>query len=256
MRELLRFEFRKLRTQKSFYICLAVMLAMLLVSGITTKIILNIPEIASAAEATGDTVPATFSDFLLGFSSASMFSMLTAIFVSIIVCTDYESQIVKNIYARGYSRNNHYFAKLIYAFAATTFMFLFAVIFAAIIGGALFGVGGINGKTFILLVGQYIVCMSGVALSFAIASIMKKLGGTIAVNILFPMIIPLLFELADTALKLKNFKVAEVWVSSFLTSLMNPNEVAGRIVACVLGAIAYAVAFIAVGYVINKKSEV
>lgn len=256
MNSLLKFEFRKLKRQKSFYITLIIMAAMLLITGITYKIILSMPEISEAAATTGETIPLNFSDFVLGFTSASMFSMLTSIFVSIVVCDDYDNQIVKNIYARGYSRKDHYFAKLIYVFAVTSLMFLFAVVFSAVIAGAFFGFEGINGKMFILLGGQYVVCMAGVALSYGVASAIRKLGGTIAVNIIVPMFIPLLLGLADEALKIKDFKITDVWISSFLTSLINPNEVTGRIVACVLGSIAYAVAFIAAGYAVNKKAEI
>lgn len=258
MKDLLRLEFRKLRTQKSFYICLAIMLAMILITGITYKVVLEyMPETANAMETEGgETLPKTFSGFLLSFVSAGMFSMLTAIFVSIVVCDDYDNQIVKNIYSRGYSRENCYFAKLVYVLAVTTFMFLCALIFAAAIGGAFFGFNGVSGKMFILLGGQYVVCMSGVAFSFAIASAIKKLGATIAANIIIPMIVPLLLALADTVLKTDGFKIEELWVSSFLTSLTNIEEVTGRIVACVLGAVAYTAAFIAAGYAVNRKTEI
>ena len=257
MRDLLKFEFRKLRTQKSFYISLAIMLAMILIMGITYKIVLEtMPEVSEAAEATGESIPATFSSFLLGFSSVSMFSMLTAIFTSIVVCGDYDSQIVKNIYARGYSREHHYFAKLLYVFVTTTVMFLFAVIVSCAVGGALFGFEGVTGKIFLLLCGQYVVCMSGVAFSFAFAEIIKILGAAIAVNILAPTIIPLIFELADTALKIKDFKISDVWMSSFLTSLMNLDEVTGRIIVCIVGAIVYAALFIAAGFFASRKTEV
>ena len=258
MKDLLRFEFRKLKRQKAFYICLAIMIVMILITGITYKVVLEyMPETVEAVETEGgEMLPKTFSGFLLGFVSASMFSMLTAIFVSIVVCDDYDNQIVKNIYARGYSRENCYFAKLIYVLAVTTCMFLCSLIFAAAIGGAFFGFNGVSGKMFILLGGQYVVCMSGVAFSFAIASAIRKLGATIAINIIVPMIVPLLLELADTLLKIDGFKIEEIWISSFLTSLTNIEEVTGRIIVCFLGAVAYTAAFIAAGYVVNKKTEI
>lgn len=258
MKDLLRLEFRKLRTQKSFYICLAIMIVMILITGVTYKVVLNyMPETAEAMETEGgEVLPKTFSGFLLGFVSASMFSMLTAIFVSIVVCDDYDNQIVKNIYARGYSRENCYFAKLIYVFAVTTIMFLVALVFAGAIGSAFFGFNGVSGKTFILLGGQYVVCMSGVAFSFAIASAIRKLGATIAANIIIPMIVPLLLGLADTVLKINGFKIEEIWIASFLTSLTNIEEVTGRIIACVLGSVAYTAAFIAAGYAVNGKTEI
>ncbi len=256
MKNLLGFEFRKLKRQKSFYICLTIMLVMILITGVTYKIIINMPEIADAAEATGEAIPVSFSAFLLSFSSASMFSMITAIFTSIVVCDDYESQIVKNIYARGYSRSDHFFAKLIYVFTATTVMFLITVVFTAVFGGALFGFGDLTGKTVLLIAGQYVVSMSGVALSFAVSVAIKKLGASIAVNIIGPSVVSLLFTLADEVVKIKDFKVSDIWTSSFLTSLTNIDVGTGRIIACVLGAIAYTAAFLVAGYAINKKSEV
>ena len=70
------------------------------------------------------------------------------------------------------------------------------------------------------------------------------------------MIVPLLLALADTVLKTDGFKIEELWISSFLTSLTNSEEVTGRIIACVLGAVAYTAAFIAAGYAANRKTEI
>ena len=113
MNNLLKLEFRKLKRQKCFYICLAIMVAMLLITGVTAKIFMD--HAAELAEIAGEPViPTTLPVFLLSFASASMFSMIASIYVSIVVCEDYESQTIKNIYARGYSRSAHYFSKLIY----------------------------------------------------------------------------------------------------------------------------------------------
>lgn len=255
MNNLLKFEFRKLKRQKSFYICLIIMAVMLFITGITYKVLMD--HAAELAEITGESlIPTTFPMFLLSFASASMFSMISSIYVSIATCEDYESRIIKNIYGRGYSRTAHYFSKLIYIAVATTIMFLIVVALAVGVGGAFFGFEGLNGRVFTLVLGQYVVCMSGVALSFAIATLIKKLGGTIAANILVPMILPLLLELADTALESESFKFADLWIDSFLTSLTNTEVGTGRMTACILGAMAYGVVFIVAGYFANKKTEV
>ena len=255
MKNLLKLEFRKLKRQKSFYICLAIMAGMLFIMGATAKVLMEYAE-QIAEMPGGEVMPTTFSSFLLGFESASSFSMLSAIFVSIVVCDDYESHTVKNIIARGYSRTAHYFSKLIYVFTATTIMFVIVVFLAGVIGGLFLGFGELSGETILLIAGQYVVCMSGVALVFFIASSIKKLGASIAANIIVPIVIPLLLELADTALKSESFKFADVWIDSFLRSLTVSDVSAGRILACVLGSIAYGVAFILAGYFVNKKSEV
>ena len=254
MRNLLKFEFRKLRSQKSFYISLVIMAAMILITGISYKILLQHSD--AIEEVAGQMLPKSSTAFLLLFVSASMFSMLGAIFTSITVCDDYESQIVKNIFARGYPRKDYYFAKLIYVFVATTLMFLFALAVSAVAGIAFFGFESASGKIVILLLGQYAVCMAGVAMSFAISSAIKKLSGAIAANIIVPIVIPLVLQLGDSLLKIKDFKIESVWTDSFLTSLMNADVSTSRIFACILGAVAYAAAFIAAGFAATKRAEV
>ena len=231
------------------------MAALILISGASYMILL---EHADAIEeiAGGTAIPKSSAAFLLLFVSASMFPMLSSVFTSIAVCDDYESRIVKNIFARGYSRTSHYFAKLIYVFTVSTVMFLFALAISAAAGIAFFGFEKLSGKLFVLLFGQYVVCMSGVAMSFAVAAAIKKLGGAIAVNIIVPIVIPLLLQLVDSVLELKNFRIESVWTDSFLTSLTDTEVSTGRVIACVLGAIAYTVAFIAAGYAASRKTEV
>ena len=256
MKDLLRLEFRKLKRSKSFYIILAIMAAMLLITGISYKILANYA--AEIGEISGGEtiIPQTFQAFLLTFASASNFSMLTAIFVSIIVCDDYDNHIVKNIFSRGYSRPNFYFAKLVYVFITTSIMFLCMVVLALAFGGAVFGFEGIEGRVFLLIGGQYVVCMAGVALCYFIAMAVKKLGGTIALNIIVPTFVPLLLGLADTALKIKNFKIADIWCDSFLKSLTDTGVGTGRLIACFIGSIIYIAVFIFAGYAVSRKTEV
>lgn len=256
MKDLLRLEFRKLKTQKAFYICLAIMLAMILISGVTYKILAAHADAIAEITEGEQVLPLTGGDFMLGFLSASSFSLITSIFVSIVVCGDYESQVVKNIYARGYSRENFYFAKLIYVFTVTTVMFLSAFAVSAAFGIAFFGTDGIQGKSFLLIAMQYLACMAEVALYFALSSMLKKLGASIAVCIFAPMIVSLLLGLADTALKIKDFKVASVWISSFTSDLINPAVGTGRIVACAVLSVVYIVLFIGAGFAVNRKTEV
>ena len=255
MKNLLRFEFRKLRRQKSFYISLIIMAAMILIAGISYMILLKYADTLEEM-AGGKLLPKSSVAFLLTFVSTSMFSMLSAIFASITVCDDYESQIVKNIFARGYSRTDHYFAKLIYVFTTTTVMFLFALVVSAVAGVAFFGVEDITGRAVILLLGQYVVSMSGVAMSFAIAAAIKKLGAAIAANIVVPIVIPLILQLGDSILALKDFKIQSIWADSFLTSLTDISVGTGRIVACILGSVAYVAVFVFAGYAASRKTEV
>lgn len=254
MKPLLQLEFRKLKRQKSFYIIFAIMAVMLLIAGASYKILANYAK--EIGEISGETLPQTFQAFILSFVSASNFSMLTAIFVSIIVCDDYDNHIVKNIFSRGYSRTSFYFAKLVYVFITTSIMFFGMAVLALIFGGVLFGFEGLSERVILLIIGQYVVSMSGVALCFFIAMAVKKLGGTIALNIIVPMFVPLLLGLADTAFKLSEFKFTDVWSDSFLKSLSDINVGTGRLVACILGSLVYIAVFVFAGYAASKKTEV
>ena len=128
MIDLLRLEFRKLKRQKSFYIILVLMLAFVALSAVSTKLLEHLAEqINEVGEAMGgERFNASGEGVLLGFASSSMFSMLAAIFVAIVVCDDYGNSIVKNIFSRGYSRMDFYFAKLVYLVVTTSVMFLVA----------------------------------------------------------------------------------------------------------------------------------
>lgn len=244
-----------MKRQKAFYICLGIMLAMIIISGITYKVLAK--HAASIAEITeGEQLPLTAEAFILGLLSASSFSMISAIFVSIVVCSDYENQIIKNVYARGYSRSSFYFSKMIYVFVAMTVMFITVFAVSVLLGVTLFGTEGIETKTFLLMAAQYVVAMAEVAAFFALSSAIKKLGASIAVGIFAPLIISLLLELADTALKLKDFKVAKIWLSSFTTDLSDITVETGRILACVALSVVYAALFLVAGFAVNKKTEI
>ncbi|MCI8373406.1 MAG: hypothetical protein HFI75_13660 [Lachnospiraceae bacterium] len=45
--------------------------------------------------------------------NSSSFLLITAIFVAITVCDDYEQQTIKHIYARGYSRRQVYLCNIV-----------------------------------------------------------------------------------------------------------------------------------------------
>ena len=194
MRDLLKFEFRKLKRQKSFYICLIIMVAMMVISGITYKIMLDHADKIAEITEGQEILPKSGGAFMLGFLSASSFSMIAAVLVSILVCGDYESRIVKNIYARGYSRESFYFAKLVYVFTVITVMFVAAFAVSAAFGAAVFGTEGMEGRAFLLIAVQYIVALAEASLYFLLCSAIKKLGASVAVCIFAPLLFSLLLQ--------------------------------------------------------------
>ena len=133
MKNLLKFEFIKLKKKKSFYICTLIMVALLFIAALTTNALINV-----SAEF-GELFEVSSIDSLLSGLSDSSFIMITSIFVVLFVCEDYTNQTVKNVYARGYSRKEVYLSKLISTLASATIMFVVVEIAAFAIGTGFFG---------------------------------------------------------------------------------------------------------------------
>ena len=257
MKDLLRLEFRKLKRQKSFYIILAIMLVMVVISALTYKMLESLSEeMNEIGEAFGETFSATGESVLLGFLSSANFSLLAAIFVAIVVCDDYGSGVVKNIFSRGYSRADFYFAKLIYLLCATTVMFVASLTVAGSSGALLFGFGGDVEKLVALISAQYLACVATIAMYYAICSAIKKLGASIAAVIIAPSVVSLLLSLADTAIDSEKFKISDYFITSFTTTLSSLSVETSRIIICAVLAAAYAVLFIIIGFNFCKKAEV
>lgn len=256
MKNLLKLEFRKLKRQRSFYIILAIMLAFLVISALTMKVLENFSEqLSDIGEEFGESFTVSGSGLLLGFLSNCNFALLTAIFVAIVVCDDYDSHIVKNIFSRGYSRSDFYFAKLIYVIVTTSIMFVAAVAVSAVLSEILFGLEGNVRKMIYLISAQYLASLATVSLYFALCTVIKKLGASIAANIIAPSVAGLLLTLLDQVIKSEDFRIADYWVSSLTNKLSDIAAVKTDVIVCSLLAVAYFVVFTVVGYVFSERSE-
>ncbi|MBO4252271.1 MAG: ABC transporter permease [Clostridia bacterium] len=257
MKDLLRLEFRKLKRSKSFYIILAIMLAMTVISMITTKLFESFAdELNEMGAEFGESFSTAGENVLLGFLSASNFSLLTAIFVSIAVCDDYDNHIVKNIFSRGYSRSDFYFAKLVYLIVTTSIMFVAAATVSAILSEVLFGINGDAAKIAHIISTQYLASLASVSLFFAICTLIKKLGGSIAATIILPSVIALLLALVDEILGVESFSIAGYWVSSIAGSLSTITVKTPDIILYAALSVVYFAVFTVVGYVFNERTEV
>ena len=250
MGNLLKLEFTKLKKQKSFYICTIIMVALLLLSALTANALMNAsPELAEQFTASG------ISSFVSGLNDSS-FTLIASIFVVLFICEDYASQTVKNIYARGYSRKEVYLSKLISALISTTVMFVIVEIAAFTVGTVFFGLGEVGNFKFLALIGtQYVVAMANIALTFAVASVIRKNGGAIAGIILAPMLVGVVTGLADSFLKFEDFSLTSLWLSNFLSDVSVLTVSAERIITCLVGSIIYIPLFVIAGLYYNKKIE-
>lgn len=259
MKNLLHLEFRRLFRAKSFYICAVVALAMIVISAATTKMLLNIAEKSAEemANAFGGAVlqaPTSFS--MLKTVATSSLTTVLAVFLSIFVTEDYASDTIKNIYAKGNSRDSIFFAKYISALAASLIMILVCAIFSFWTGKILFGEYGSVGENYVgSLFAELLVLLAYVTVYFVIAISIKKTGASIAISIIGPLLIGLLLSLGDAAIDSESFNLTDYWLDGRINILTAANvKTLDMVLGFVLGGV-YLLGAGAIGFFINRKSQ-
>ena len=197
MGKLLHFEFHKLIRQKSFYICLAVAVAMLFISTYTTYLMQKDAVDVSQMGIDGMSV-------MIGAVSGGTLSMVIGVFVPLFVCEDYVSGTIRNIVTRGYTRLGIFSAKLIAVLFASAIMTIVCMA-AGYLVGVLFCAPGeqpFDAYTVKILLCQLAVMLAEASLFYAISTVLQKTGGAIAICLV----------LADTALAEKEIQLSGYWL--------------------------------------------
>ena len=207
MGKLLHFEFHKLIRQKSFYICLAVAVAMLFISTYTTYLMQKDAVDVSQMGIDGMSV-------MIGAVSGGTLSMVIGVFVPLFVCEDYVSGTIRNIVTRGYTRLGIFLAKLIAVLFASAIMTIVCMA-AGYLVGVLFCAPGeqpFDAYTVKILLCQLAVMLAEASLFYAISTVLQKTGGAIAICLVLPMVLTIVLALADTALAEKEIQLSGYWL--------------------------------------------
>ena len=241
MFRLLNFEFRKLIRQKSFYICIGVMLALLLFSAYTAELMTSESGIENP-ELNG-------TNYLMeAVSSSALFSVL-AVFIPLFVCEDYASGTIRNVITRGFSRFEIFAAKLIAVIFASVFMTAVCLAAAYLMGTAFWGSGdsAIGAEQIKILLCQLAVVIAYAALFFAISSTLQKVGGSIAICLILPM--------ADAALAEHEIVLSKYWIENISRSVSSFTVAAEDIKTALIGAGCYFASSIAASWLLIMKKE-
>ncbi|MBO4323240.1 MAG: ABC transporter permease [Clostridia bacterium] len=255
MGRLLRFEFRKLKSQKVFFISLAIIVVYTLLGAIGEKLALEWAMRFEEEEYMALSTIST-SNMIMSAVSGGLLTLLCSIAVPIIVVEDFEQGIVKNVYAKGYRRESVFFAKLIYALACVTALFVAQILSSTLFYGIVFGFEWVGWKGFGLLWAQYLAFLATFAFFFAVSATYKKVGAAIPINIFFPSIVGVLLGVISFVLAKENFNLANYWFSSFLDDLSYFEIEGKRILECIIASVMYIGAFITGAFFINRSTEV
>ena len=249
MFKLLNFEFRKLIRQKSFYICIAAMLALLIGSAYTTELM--------TAESGIEDPSLSGISYLMEAISGSALSAVLAVFIPLFICEDYASGTIRNIITRGFSRLEIFIAKLIAVLAATVLMTAVCLAAAYLVGTAFWGAGepSLGSEQIKILLCQLAVIAAYATMFFAISSMLQKVGGSIAICLILPMAAVILLSLADAALAEREIELSGYWIENLGRSLASVEAEAEDIKKALIGAGCYFAASIAFSWLVIMKRE-
>lgn len=248
MRKLLKFELRKLRKSKSFWVCNIVIAGMIL---------LNIVSAKSVMSDNGLVERYTTYEALKNFVSYGMLSMMMAIFTAIFVCEDFAGGTIKNIFSRGYKRTDVYISKYIVTTIASLNFCMVSIISILIFGNMLLeGNVQVDRKCIESILTQLVILISYNTLFFVISVLSGQVGMSVAFNIMGPSLIGLGLALVDSFLKLEKFKLGDYWLEKLLVNMQSNTFDSKTVGMSLCISIVFALAVSFVGVKRCKKIEI
>lgn len=248
MNKLLKYEFHKLKSQKSFRVCSFILVLLLLLSAISTKALLGNNELVADLDI-------SVSHTLLAALTSANFSLIAGIFVVLFVCDDFEQRTIKNIFSRGYSRVSVYAAKLVACICAVTFMFIITIL-SSLIFGNIYGMSGsLESRVILLLLLQYLCQLGCMVFNFALSAFLRKTGSAIAATLVAPMLINMALALINSLFHIKKPQLSGYWISNFQTELENLSTGDSRLLVCAALSLIYITIFAVFGITSGKKTE-
>jgi len=263
MKNLLRFEFRKLFQMKTLYIFAGVVIAVLALNIATykfTDMLLQSAALEAAGMDLGMLFAGTFDGkrFLVSALLNTEAVISLAVVVSLINCSDYSSGAVKNIFAKGYSRIDVLLAKITVSTVVTVIFTAISWLFGFLMGSALWQDIGSDWDINILcnLLVQLLLMISYCMLFCLLASVIKKTAGTIVLSIVIPMTSEILFLIINVLVNDKNFNINDYWIQGNLTNLSADAVAGSDIFHGLLVALVYIAVFAGLNVLASRKREV
>lgn len=250
MLNLLRADFYKLRRSNSYFICLGILV--LFVAYI-------IIDFSSSAHIKEQLSPSTFHWTYMLFNEKAFLPyfipLFQAIFITMLITSEYSTGTIKDSVSLGFSRMQIYISKLITLSVGTILMMIVAIFTTAITSIFVFGVYGSFTLfdmllLFRMLLIQVLLYTAYASVFLMISFLIKNIGGTMAFNIFFCLILGSLSSLVGNSylgriLLLMNFSP---------TAVPHPRTVDIRI-AIIVG-LAYLIIFSGIGGLTFKKQDI
>ena len=268
MRELLKFEFHKLFRAKVLYICAIVLfLLVILFAGIDKLSSMGLESLGitiSEDELSQDMYSIMGIGFTVNSGLTRMLSALSNVyviilfgaFISVFVCGDFGNGVIKNIFTRGYSRTEVFFAKYIVTLAASFGYGLLTFLAGFLTGTVFWKVGsGWEIKVLGLLALQLLVIAAYNAFFNFLAAWLKRLGLALALSIAIPIILPMILMLIELLAEL-SFSLSDYWLAGCLDAASRLNAQSQDLALAAGLSAAYIAVCTFLGWLLSRKREV
>ena len=256
MKNLVSFELSKIKKQKSVYICLAIMAALLFLSVFTMYVaadmLANGPD---AEKMEGISIIADY-DMITSILQApgnANFAILIGIVIIIFVTSDFTQGTIKTVVARGASRSKIYFAKLIVAGIISVGSYLVCLALGLVFGIAFFGFEAPDTARWLgVLAVQFVAALAIAAFSYLVAVTFRTTSTAILLIIFLPIGLSLVLGIIDIV---ADTTLSDYWISTVFENLSVATVSVKRVVISLITSVCYLAAFIGMGYISTKKYD-
>lgn len=243
MANMIKFEIHKLFKSKSFYICSGLMLGLIIFFAMALN------------TSSGATSRMNGIEFALETKNMTLIEAILVIFICIFTCDDMSNGTIKNIYAKGYSRESVYFAKYIVVFITSLVLICFYILFSFVLGEILWSKSpDIVDSDMRILISQVIFVLERCTMYFAISIIFKRTGASIAISMVGIQVVEMAVFIIDMLIE-KNNMFYQYLLNTMYDKVcyMDYNEEIFR--KFVLFSVIYAIAFMVISFIVHKKRE-
>lgn len=250
MKNLFKFEFRKLWQSKSLYIIFGLGLFSIILIMLLGKLVTDVFNVTPNATV-----------YLLSAISAGSVPSLVGIYLAIFACSDNQQHTIKNVYARGYSRDAVFFTKylvsLMVTFAVAILYILFAFVFALILGGRADSMAGYMWGKLAL---QFWILFGLHGLYYGVSQLTGKMVISLVINIVgIGLVFTLLNALISIITSKANidFSIFDYNLEMMLSNLLGEDKLTtAQLVRALVVPFAYAAVFITGGWFVNRRRDV
>lgn len=280
MINLLRAENSKLWRSKSFFICCLCAMGLSLMIAFSMKAMeqLYSPEMLQeldkleettsgngikfsiSSDESGITMKSARTEEMLKQTfSGSIIQVPMAIFIAIFVACEYSCGAMKNIAAKGYSRIKIYMSKNIIVILGSEIIAILTVITLVGISGILWGFDGLTVSMW-KDIGQFLAInlllnASVASLFVMVTSLVRNIGGGIAINICVLSFFPLILGGIELIAKNK-ISISKYWIMDIITQASSFDIASNVIIKMIIAAVIYFIATCGIGMFFFQKRDI